>query len=278
MTNDDPFLGVYMPSLSELLNQSPVDSLLLFIVTFALLIGAAYGGKHLFKRRYSEEEKVEEDEAKLILGALLSLLGLLIGFVLTVAISGYNDRQRTEEQEAITIGVAYQHTQLLEDPIKAAAESLLEQYLEARIAFFESGVGAANTYWRHASVELQAQLWGLAVTETQQVPNAINALVLKAYSELYLSQQHTLSSWRHQIPNAAWLLLLFFAVSANALIGYNIRGLKGDNWLLFILPSLTTLALFMVAEIDIPGEGLIHVMPDDLLDLKQFLLRSLIHN
>lgn len=52
------------------------------------------------------------------------------------------------------------------------------------------------------------------------------------------------------------------------------RKVKGKNWLIFILPSLTTLALFMIAEIDIPGEGIIHVTPDDLISLQSFLFKT----
>ncbi|OBY37158.1 hypothetical protein PR729_09025 [Providencia rettgeri] len=47
---------------------------------------------------------------------------------------------------------------------------------------------------------------------------------------------------------------------------------KGKNWLILILPSLTTLALFMIAEIDVPGEGMIHVTPDDLICYRSFYL------
>ena len=52
------------------------------------------------------------------------------------------------------------------------------------------------------------------------------------------------------------------------LIGYNIRGLRGSNIMILILPLLTTMALFMIAEIDIPGEGVIHVVPDNLVNLR----------
>ncbi|MCW2255177.1 hypothetical protein M2263_001268 [Providencia alcalifaciens] len=83
-----------------------------------------------------------------------------------------------------------------------------------------------------------------------------------------------MASWRHQITNEAWFLLIFFAISANMLIGFNIRGTKGKNWLILILPSLTTLALFMIAEIDIPGEGVIHVTPNDLISLQEYLFKG----
>ena len=38
--------------------------------------------------------------------------------------------------------------------------------------------------------------------------------------------------------------------------------------MILILPLLTTMALFMIAEIDIPGEGVIHVVPDNLVNLR----------
>ncbi|HEQ1856582.1 TPA: hypothetical protein VEO38_000070 [Providencia alcalifaciens] len=262
-----------MFNLSELINDTPIDSILLFIITFVLLIISAYIGKYIFKRRSAHEE-LADDEAKIILGAILSLLGLLIGFVLSISINGYNNRQQTEENEAIAIGNAYQRAQLLSGDERAEASLLIQQYLEARIEFFRSGVSDENSQWRMTSLTKQGQLWEIGVKQAQESPNPVVSSVLSAFGDLYVSQQKTMASWRHQIPNAAWFLLIFFAVCSNVLIGYNIRGTKGKNWLIVILPSLTTLALFMIAEIDIPGEGVIHVTPDDLLLLQDFLFKD----
>lgn len=76
-------------------------------------------------------------------------------------------------------------------------------------------------------------------------------------------------SWRDQIPNIVWYLLIFFAIVSNFLIGYNARKEQGMNLLILILPFLITLALFIIYEIDIPGKGVIHVTPDDLVSLKE---------
>ncbi|HGN1705235.1 TPA: hypothetical protein ACKRTE_001066 [Providencia rettgeri] len=262
-----------MFNFSELINNSPIDSILLFIITFILLVISAYIGKYIFKRKLAHEEATD-DEAKIILGAILSLLGLLIGFVLSISINGYNNRQQTEENEAIAIGTAYQRAQLLSTDDRNKSSLLIQEYLEARIEFFKSGVSDENSQWRTVSLDKQNQLWEIAVKEAAQSPNPIVASVLSAFSDLYLSQQKTMASWRHQIPNATWFLLIFFAICSNILIGYNIRGTKGKNWLILILPSLTTLALFMIAEIDVPGEGMIHVTPDDLILLQEFLFKD----
>nr|WP_231131502.1 hypothetical protein [Providencia stuartii] len=124
-----------MFNFSEFINDTPIDSILLFIITFFLLIISAYIGKFIFKRKKLNDD-IADDEAKIILGAILSLLGLLIGFVLSISISGYNNRQQTEENEAIAIGNAYQRAQLLNSSDRREAIHLLQQYLDARIEFF----------------------------------------------------------------------------------------------------------------------------------------------
>ncbi|MCW2255178.1 Na+-driven multidrug efflux pump [Providencia alcalifaciens] len=132
-----------MFNFSELINDTPIDSFLLFTITFVLLVISAYTGKFIFKRKNAHED-AEDDEARIILGAILSLLGLLIGFVLSISINGYNNRQQTEENEAIAIGIAYQRAQILDSSDREQAIHLLQQYLDARIEFFKSGISDEN--------------------------------------------------------------------------------------------------------------------------------------
>jgi len=252
-----------------MMTDTPINSLALFVATLILLVVAAYGGKLIFKRRL-ERAEVEDEEAKLVLGALLSFLGLLLGFVLTIAIGGYTDRLATEENEVIAIGSALQRTQLLVEPERKQAQQLLGHYLEARIAFFSTGLGEEHEQWWEKSVRLQDELWRLAAQQAQIAPNSINASVLTAYNELFQTLQRTQANWRHHIPPIAWAMVLAFAFFANGLIGYNIRGVKGENWLLIILPLLITVAFYVIAEIDLPGQGVIHVEPKGLQILQAF--------
>lgn len=252
-----------------MMTDTPINSLALFVATLILLVVAAYGGKLIFKRRL-ERAEVEDEEAKLVLGALLSFLGLLLGFVLTIAIGGYTDRLATEENEVIAIGSALQRTQLLVEPERKQAQQLLGHYLEARIAFFSTGLGEEHEQWWEKSVRLQDELWRLAAQQAQIAPNSINASVLTAYNELFQTLQRTHANWRHHIPPVAWAMVLAFAFFANGLIGYNIRGVKGENWLLIILPLLITVAFYVIAEIDLPGQGVIHVEPKGLQTLQAF--------
>ena len=58
---------------------------------------------------------------------------------------------------------------------------------------------------------------------------------------------------------------------SNFLIGYNIRGRNSGSALLLVVPAITALAMFLIAEIDVPGKGLIHVTPDNLQAIRATL-------
>ena len=93
-------------------------------------------------------------------------------------------------------------------------------------------------------------------------------MALNACNDLYVVQQKTMASWRHQIPGVAWFILIIFGVCSNFLVGYNVRGRSSRSAMIFVIPAVTALALFMIAEIDVPGKGIIHVSPDNLESLR----------
>lgn len=146
-----------------------MNSVVLFVVIFLLMFGSSILGKHLFKKRQRGDERAD-DEAKIILGALLSLLFLLMGFILSIAIGGYNAREQTEEQEAIAIANAAQHTAMLSEASQKEAYPLLQQYLTTRIAFFDSGTHIYSKALQNKSIEIQQSLWTIAMDEAKTTP------------------------------------------------------------------------------------------------------------
>jgi hypothetical protein len=86
------------------------------------------------------------------------------------------------------------------------------------------------------------------------------------------SQHQTSAVWKRQIPDAAWLVLIVFAASACFLVGHQYHERGVHHFYLLLLPALTSLVLFVIAEIDIPGQGIIRVMPDDLEQLSASLM------
>jgi hypothetical protein len=84
------------------------------------------------------------------------------------------------------------------------------------------------------------------------------------------SQGYTQAAWWNRIPQAAWALMALIAVCSNLLVGYDARNTKGGGMLL-VLPLVVSIAFLLIADIDSPRGGLIHVYPQNL----QSLLKSL---
>lgn len=209
------------------------------------------------------------EEMKVILGATLSLFGLLMGFLLSIAISGYNSRVAGEENEAIVIGNAFQRTTLLLSESQVSqAEVLLHDYLNLRIRFFEADDETERARIRMDSIRAQTAMWKVVSVLAKQNPNPVMTSVLSATNDLYTSQQKTMAGWRHQVPEAAWAILILFGLCSNFLIGYIMEGKDGRRSLLLVVPLITALALFMISEVDIPGRGMIHVTPHNLKALQ----------
>jgi len=83
------------------------------------------------------------------------------------------------------------------------------------------------------------------------------------------SQGYTQAAWWNRIPIAAWLLLIAISIFCNILIGYSAHGRSA--FLFLILPIALSISLFLIADIDSPRRGLIHVSPQNLESLAESL-------
>jgi hypothetical protein len=254
--------------MSELLGLVDAESLRHLLVIFVLLVLAAWCGKTL-SRRYARASTAQDEDIKIVLGATLSLFGLLLGFLLSFAISGYNTRISSEEHEAIAVANAFQRTSLLvSSDAQEQAKTILEKYLAARILFYKSPDDVAREEARMQALHLQIKMWNFVSEEAKQTPSPLSMSLVDACNQLYITQQKTMASWRNQIPLAAWLILVVFGVCSNFLIGYQMHSSdRGLAWLL-VVPFVIAMALFMISEIDMPGLGVIHVTPENLEGLR----------
>jgi hypothetical protein len=83
------------------------------------------------------------------------------------------------------------------------------------------------------------------------------------------SQGYTRAAWWNRIPVAAWVLLATIAIGCNLLIGYSAH--RTYRLLFLVLPLAVSVSFFLIADIDSPRGGLIHVQPQNLEILYQTL-------
>ena len=88
------------------MNDLPRLPLVVFVLTFALVWTSSWIGAAVLRRRRPLAENRRED-FNVMVAATLTLLGLIIGFSFSMAISRYDQRKNLEEEEANAIGTEY---------------------------------------------------------------------------------------------------------------------------------------------------------------------------
>jgi hypothetical protein len=81
-------------------------------------------------------EEEEREDFGVVQAATLTLVGLLIGFTFSMAVSRYDQRKNYEEAEANAIGTRYVRADLLAAADAARVGELLRAYLDQRVLFY----------------------------------------------------------------------------------------------------------------------------------------------
>jgi hypothetical protein len=180
----------------------------LLIVTFCALWAAAHIGLTFRKRHHGVADEDTEDFT-FIVGATLTLLGLIIGFTFSMAVSRYDQRMNFEEQEANAIGTEYLRVDALPPADAAKIRSLLKLYLDKRIQYYASRDKDAIADINTATMQIQNQLWAAAVAPAKVQPSPLTALAVAGMNDVLNAQGYAQAAWWNRIPAAAWLWRAF---------------------------------------------------------------------
>ncbi|HUW79803.1 MAG TPA: hypothetical protein VMV54_02780 [Acidocella sp.] len=252
--------------------------LVVFVFSLTLLYVSEESGAFLGKRRGGVREGERED-FNLIMSALLTLLALIIGFTLSMAISHYDQRKSYEEAEANAISTEYLRADLLPVADTARVHELLVNYLDQRILFYNVRILAyidRNSSSRlqqinDATDRLETELWSTVEVPSVKEPTVLTQLAISGVNDVINSRGYTQSAWWNRIPTAAWCLMAIIAVLTNVLIGYGMRRAKETNFMRLIFPLIISVSFFLISDIDSPRSGIIRVSPENLISLAQLL-------
>jgi hypothetical protein len=244
--------------------------LIVLVVTFLLMWLSARIGLYFHERRPDLDEGVLKD-LDLIVTATLTLLGLIIGFSFSMAISRYDQRKTYEEGEANAIGTEYLRLDLLPSAERASARGLLRNYLNQRILFYETRDEETLRQIDAATAKLQTELWSTVEAPATGQPTPVLTLIVAGMNDVLNSQGYTQAAWWNQIPPGAWVLMIPVAICSNFLIGYTSHRAGARLIRLLILPFVLCTAFYAIADIDSPRRGIIRVYPQNLISLSQSL-------
>jgi hypothetical protein len=243
---------------------------LISVVSFLLMWLAARLGTYLRIRRQNLEES-ELQDLDVVTAATLTLLGLIIGFSFSMAVSRYDQRKNYEEAEANAIGTEYVRADLLPPADGERVRTLLGKYLDQRVLFYRTRDSSQLQQVDAATTQLESDLWSAVRGPAEAKPTPVLALAVAGMNDVLNSQGYTQAAWWNRIPMAAWGLMAAIAVCCNLLIGYSAHQTRRRAVRFFVLPLVVSISFFLIADIDSPRGGIIRVKPQNLISLAQSL-------
>lgn len=242
---------------------------IVFVVALVVLWVAARAGVAARERR-GEMDSEEREDFGVLLTATLTLLGLIIGFTFSMAISRYDQRKNYEEEEANAIGTEYLRAELLPGADAIKVQELLRSYLAERVRFYGSRGGEGLRQINERTAKLQQELWQEVKTPAQNTQQtAVSALVVAGMNDVLNTEGYTQAAWWNRIPMAAWGLMWAIAVCCNFMIGYYLRPARRHWVRLVVMPLVVAISFLLIADIDSPRGGIIRVLPQNLVSLQE---------
>jgi hypothetical protein len=248
---------------------NPLDFPLLVLVVslFILWIATWIGGTCRALRPRMGEQRY--NDFAFVLGATLTLLGLIVGFAFSMAVNRYEQRKNFEEEEANAIGTEYLRAELLPADTAIVVRASLQKYLAQRILWYETRSEKQIREINSQTSALQTALWAPVTESAAARPTPVLALVAAGMNDVFNSQGYAQAAAWNRIPPGGWGLLFSISIFCSILVGYIAHG---KSMLLYmILPVALSLSLFLISDIDSPRRGLIHVRPQNLISLANSL-------
>jgi hypothetical protein len=208
-------------------------------------------------------------------GGILGVLGLLLGFTMSMAVTRFESRKELVLEEANAIGTAHLRTQLLPTAEGKEIADLLRAYTNVRVPP-EDGrdIYEQITIARQKSARLQDAFWQRAVAYGQEDPNPVRAgLLLQSLNEVIDLDAARWMAFQNHVPETVIYVIAVVGLLATTVVGYSF-GLGGLRQLFSIcmLSLAVTLVLAVIIDLDRPHEGFIRVSQQPLLDLQKQLL------
>jgi hypothetical protein len=236
---------------------------------FSLEIGRRYG-----LRKIRQDPDGAKTGLGAIDGAMFGLLGLLIAFTFSGAMSRFDVRRQLIVEETNAIGTAYLRLDLLPPDRQPALRESFRRYVDSRLKIYQllPDLEAAKKELAR-SADMQGEIWRQAVSGCKESPSpqAVMLLLPALNQMIDITTTRTMAGQTHP-PAIVFVMLAVMALSSSALAGYGMAGSKIRSWIHTLLFSaVTALTFYVILDLEYPRVGTIRVDAFDqaLADLRQ---------
>ena len=195
--------------------------------------------------------------------AVFALLGLLIAFTFSGALTRFDTRRAQAVDEANAIGTAWLRVDLLPEEAQPQVRETFKKYVDSRIATYKKvdDLEAAKAELAR-SQQLQTELWSQAVAALRRPDARASAevLVIPALNAMFdITTVRVVATQLHP-PLVIYWMLIGFAFAAALLAGYQVAGEKGFTWLQKVgFAAIISLTIYVILDMEYPRRGFIRI-------------------
>jgi hypothetical protein len=251
-----------------------LDPAVLYPVTIILIAGAAELGKQLGKRFPAAE--ASSPDLGTLTGAALGLVGLLLAFTFSIALSRYEARRNWVLEEANAISSTANFALMLPQPVQKPILALLRDYTEVRIGLGIPFDQAKLDRDIARSLDLQTRLWQQAIAVTAAAPQSLPTYrFVASVNEMNNIHERRVTALRYHVPAMVMFVLVGVAMVAMGFTGY-LAGVSGVKRRVadLIMSSTVAALILLIVDLDRPSRGVIHVPTTPLIDALQGIQSS----
>lgn len=241
------------------INLYQLGSGIIVLVLFLALL-AVYTGGYALRCRH---DRLRGPEAVAgigtIEGALLGLLALFLGFTFSMSASRFDSRREAIINEANAISTAIRSADLYPDSIRSELRLHFKTYLEARIAYAESGINQKIIFrTQQESNAAGDRIWKI-VSGLSHRPEFVDISLVSAPSVTAMLDAATSRDAARisTVPEVVIWVLLLLSICSGFIIGYGGEKRKKNHLMSLVLLVMITLSVYLIIDLDRPRRGLI---------------------
>jgi hypothetical protein len=250
--------------------KPPVPPLLFTVLLLAGMLILLEAGRQLGIRCRPQDPEGDQGNLGIIETAIFALLGLVIAFTFSGAVSRFNEKRMLIAEEVNSIETAYLRLHLIAQDVQPGLRELFRRYVESREKTYRKlpDMEAAEIEIAHTK-RLQEQIWAEAVPATllpHSHPDAGKLLLPALNNMIDISTTRTMALTVHP-PAIIYMLLFGLSLICALLAGYRMSIGQRRSWLhIFSFALMTPIIVYVILDIEYPRAGLIRLeAPDQVL-------------
>jgi hypothetical protein len=246
-----------------------LSSAALALIIAAIILGATVTGLVLGRRVRHLSESLREPFG-VLQGALLGVVGLILAFGLSLAVTRYESRRAAVVDEANAIGTTYLRAQTLVEPIRTSSMAHLREYTDTSLRLSAAVPGSAESEQAIADGDhIQQELWALGGEALNGAPVAsAPRLYVETLNEMIDMQAVRIAALNNRVPGAVLALEIVGAALALGLLATYLSIVGRGVSAVLLAAGLVVMLLLVTFDLDRPTRGLIRIPSTPLTNLR----------